>query len=41
MTVDFDTVEDGTVTVRDRDAMTQVRLKVDELPAWIGEKLVF
>ena len=41
VTVDFDTVEDGTVTVRDRDAMTQVRLKVDELPAWIGEKLVF
>ena len=41
VTVDFDTVEDGSVTVRDRDAMTQVRLKVDELPAWIGEKLVF
>ena len=35
------TFEDGTVTVRDRDAMTQVRLKVDELPAFIGARLVF
>ena len=41
VTVDFDTVEDGTVTVRDRDAMTQVRLKVDELPAFIGARLAF
>ena len=33
--------EDGTVTVRDRDTMTQVRVKVDDLPAFIGEKLTF
>ena len=41
VTVDFDTVEDGTVTVRDRDTMTQVRVKADDLPAFIGEKLTF
>ena len=39
VTVDFDTVEDGTVTVRDRDAMTQVRVKADDLPAFIGARL--
>ena len=41
VTVDFDTVEDGTVTVRDRDAMTQVRVKADDLPAFIGARLAF
>lgn len=29
--VDFDTLEDGTVTVRDRDTMEQVRVVVEEL----------
>jgi len=29
--VDFDTLEDGTVTVRDRDTTEQVRVKIDEL----------
>ena len=29
--VDFATLEDGTVTVRDRDSMEQVRVKVEEL----------
>ena len=31
VTVDFDTLEDNTVTVRERDSMEQVRLGVDEL----------
>lgn len=31
ITVDFDTLEDGTVTVRDRDTTEQVRVKIDEL----------
>jgi len=30
-TIDFQTLEDGTVTLRDRDSMTQVRLSVAEL----------
>ena len=29
--VDFTTLEDGTVTVRDRDSMEQVRVRVEEL----------
>ena len=29
--IDFDTLEDGTVTVRDRDTTKQVRVPIDEL----------
>ena len=29
--IDFDTLEDNTVTVRDRDTTDQVRVKIDEL----------
>lgn len=38
-TVDYDTKENNTVTVRDRDAMTQDRIKIDEVVGWIQEKL--
>lgn len=31
VTVDYETVEQGTVTIRDRDSMNQVRVKVEEL----------
>ena len=31
ITVDFDSLKDGTVTVRDRDTMKQERVKVGEL----------
>jgi glycyl-tRNA synthetase len=41
VTVDFDTLEDGQVTVRDRDTMEQVRLPIDELNKWLAEKIVF
>jgi glycyl-tRNA synthetase len=41
ITVDFDTVEDDTVTVRDRDTMAQIRLPIAELRAYIEEKLTF
>jgi glycyl-tRNA synthetase len=33
ITVDYDTLEDGTVTLRDRDSMRQVRLSRDSLVA--------
>ena len=39
ITVDFDTSEDNAVTVRDRDTMEQSRVKIDELEAWITERL--
>ena len=41
VTVDFDTLEDGTVTVRDRDTMEQIRIKIEDLKSYIEEKLVF
>ena len=41
ITVDFDTVEDGTVTVRDRDTMEQVRIHRSERRKYIEEKLEF
>lgn len=41
VTVDFRTVEDGTVTVRDRDTMEQIRVSVDEAIAYIEGKLEF
>jgi glycyl-tRNA synthetase len=40
VTVDYQTLEDGTVTIRDRDTMKQERYSVEELPAlfrgWLG-----
>lgn len=37
ITVDFDTLEDGTVTVRNRDTMQQERLPVTELAAYVQD----
>lgn len=41
ITVDFDTLEDKCVTVRDRDTMEQVRMPITELKDYIEAKLVF
>lgn len=41
ITYDFDSVEDGCVTVRDRDTMEQERVKIDELVAYIEKKIAF
>ena len=41
VTIDFDTLEDNTVTVRDRDTMEQIRIKIDELENYIAEKVEF
>ena len=41
VTVDFQTVEDGTVTVRDRDTMEQDHVHVDELVAYIQKKIEY
>ena len=41
ITIDFDTLEDNTVTIRDRDTMEQVRLNIEELDKWIEEKMEF
>ena len=39
--VDFDTESDGCVTIRDRDTMEQVRLPIDQVRAYIEERLIF
>jgi glycyl-tRNA synthetase len=39
VTVDHRTLEDGTVTVRERDSMEQVRVKVEELEGYLKEKV--
>ena len=39
ITVDFDTLKDDAVTVRDRDTAKQERIGVGKLEEWIGEKL--
>jgi glycyl-tRNA synthetase len=39
VTVDFQTLTDDTVTLRDRDSMKQVRLSVKELPVVLHENL--
>ena len=41
VTIDFDTLEDGCVTVRDRDTMEQVRIKIEDVKAYIEEKIDF
>ena len=40
VTVDFDTLEDRAVTVRERDTMAQDRVSVDRLPGYLAEHLV-
>ena len=41
ITYDFDSVEDGCVTVRDRDTMSQVRVSIEELRDYIEKVIEF
>ena len=41
VTVDFDTLEDDTVTVRERDTMAQVRIKIDDLKAYFEKEFEY
>ncbi|MGL5677447.1 MAG: glycine--tRNA ligase [Cellulosilyticaceae bacterium] len=41
ITFDFDSLEDGMVTVRDRDTMAQERIAIAELVHYIQEKMAF
>ena len=40
VTVDFDTLEDHAVTVRDRDTMAQERVSIDQLESYLAARLV-
>ncbi len=39
VTVDFDTLDDDAVTVRDRDSMAQERVGLAQVRSWLGERL--
>lgn len=41
VTVDFDSLEDNTVTVRDRDTMSQVRVRIDELENYLAKEFAY
>jgi glycyl-tRNA synthetase len=41
VTIDFDSLDDGAVTVRDRDTMDQIRVPVDDLLPVVTERLGF
>ena len=41
ISVDFDTLEDNMVTIRDRDTMEQVRVEIDKVKEWINERIKF
>ena len=41
ITIDFDTLDDDMVTIRDRDTMEQVRIEIAKVKDWINEKLRF
>ncbi|MEG1473955.1 MAG: glycine--tRNA ligase [Christensenella sp.] len=41
ITVDFETLEDGCVTVRDRDTMAQERIPMENIKAFLEEKIAF
>ena len=40
VTVDFDSLEDKKVTIRDRDTMTQERVPIADVPSWIASRLL-
>ncbi|MCL2859155.1 MAG: glycine--tRNA ligase [Oscillospiraceae bacterium] len=39
ITIDFDTLTDNSVTIRDRDTMKQIRVKITEIKEWVNEKI--
>ena len=41
ITYDFDSIEDGCVTVRDRDTMEQQRIKIEDVAAYIEKYIEF
>jgi len=40
VTVDFDSLEDQAVTIRERDSMAQERIAVDQVERWLATRLV-
>ena len=41
ITFDFESLEDGCVTIRERDTMSQERVKIEDLEAFLAAKIAF
>ncbi len=41
VTIDFDSLEDDTVTIRDRDTMEQQRMKISDIVSFVEDKMRF
>ena len=41
ITIDFDTLDDNQVTIRDRDTMEQIRMPIDKVTEYIDSKINF
>jgi len=39
VTVDFDSLNDNCITIRERDSMKQERVSINELPDWLAQRL--
>jgi glycyl-tRNA synthetase len=39
ITIDFESLENKTVTIRDRDSMTQSRIDINEIPSFVESKI--
>ena len=40
ITIDFESLEDQAVTIRDRDTMAQERIALDQVEAWLAPRLL-
>ena len=40
ITIDFETLEDNAVTIRERDTMVQERISIDQVQNWLASKLL-
>ena len=41
ITIDDSTLENNTVTVRDRDTMKQITMDIDSIPCYVIDKIMF
>ena len=41
VTIDFDTEKDESVTIRDRDSMQQIRIKISELEQYLSKNCLY
>lgn len=41
ITYDFDSIDDNSVTIRDRDSMDQIRIKIEEVEHYLEDRLKF